>query len=204
MNARRMFRLYGIEVRSEFLRLLRTPIYAFSTLGLPLMFYAFFGLALNREAAGGLPPMARYLLASYGAFGVMAASLFGFGVRLAIDRGLGWLEVKRASPMPPPAYFTAKTVVCLCFSAILVALMFTMGVVFGGVRMAASQLLLLGASLVLGALPFCALGLAIGYFTTADSSPAVVNMLYLPMSFCSGLWIPLPFLPHAGAKYNWG
>ena len=28
------------------------------------------------------------------------------------------------------------------------------------------------------------------------AAPGVVNLLYLPMSFCSGLWIPLASLPH--------
>ena len=49
--------------------------------------------------------------------------------------------------------------------------------------------------LVLGSLPFCAMGLAIGYFVGPNSAPAVINMIYLPLSFCSGLWIPFIFLP---------
>ncbi len=50
--------------------------------------------------------------------------------------------------------------------------------------------------LVAGAIPFSAMGLAIGYFAKPNSAPAVVNLVYLPMSFCSGLWIPLFMLPH--------
>jgi ABC-2 type transport system permease protein len=50
-------------------------------------------------------------------------------------------------------------------------------------------------TLLLGAFPFCAFGLAIGYFAGPNSAPAVVNLLYLPMGFISGLWIPLPALP---------
>jgi len=29
----------------------------------------------------------------------------------------------------------------------------------------------------------------------ANSAPGIANMLYLPMSFCGGLWIPIMFLP---------
>ena len=50
-------------------------------------------------------------------------------------------------------------------------------------------------ALVAGAIPFCALGLAIGNFAGPNSAPAMVNMIYLPMAFCGGLWIPLQFLP---------
>jgi ABC-2 type transport system permease protein len=50
--------------------------------------------------------------------------------------------------------------------------------------------------LIAGSIPFSAMGLAIGYFAKPNSAPAVVNLIYLPMSFCSGLWIPLQILPH--------
>ena len=39
------------------------------------------------------------------------------------------------------------------------------------------------------------MGLAIGYFAGPTSAPAVINIFYLPMSFCSGLWMPFMFLP---------
>jgi ABC-2 type transport system permease protein len=51
------------------------------------------------------------------------------------------------------------------------------------------------ATLVGGSLPFCAMGLALGYFAGPNSAPATINIIYLPMSFCSGLWIPFMFLP---------
>jgi ABC-2 type transport system permease protein len=48
---------------------------------------------------------------------------------------------------------------------------------------------------VAGALPFGALGLAIGYWAGPNSAPALVNLIYLPMSICSGLWFPIQMLP---------
>ena len=39
------------------------------------------------------------------------------------------------------------------------------------------------------------MGLALGYFAKPNSAPAMVNLVYLPMSFCSGLWIPIFMLP---------
>src|SRR5262249_58961893 len=47
------------------------------------------------------------------------------------------------------------------------------------------------------AIPFCGLGLLLGCVASPNASPAVANLVCLPMSFCSGLWIPLPFLPSA-------
>ena len=50
-------------------------------------------------------------------------------------------------------------------------------------------------TLAAGSLPFSAMGLAVGYFTGPNSAPPTINLIYLPMSFCSGLWVPFMFLP---------
>ena len=55
-------------------------------------------------------------------------------------------------------------------------------------------------TLVLGSIPFSAMGLGLGYFAGPNSAPAMINLIYLPMSFCSGLWVPIMFLPKAAQK----
>ena len=135
------------------------------------------------------------LLATMGTFGVMGASLFGFAVSLAMERGQGWLQVKRASPMPLAAYFLAKLVSAMLFSLAIGVALLGIGYTFAHVRLAPLQALQLLGVLVGAAVPFGALGLALGYIARPNSAPAVVNLLYLPMSFCSGLWIPFFLLP---------
>lgn len=192
-----MPRVYWLEIKTEFLKLLRMRAYSISTVAFPVMFYSFFGLAMGPMGRGGRMPMAQYLLATYGAFAIVAAALYAFGVGVATERGLGWLQVKRASPMPAAAYFVAKGAVAVAFGTIVVALLFTMGAAFGDVRMPASHWLSLAGVLIAGALPFCALGLAIGCFAGPNSAPAAVNLIYMPLAFCAGLWIPIDFLPVA-------
>jgi ABC-2 type transport system permease protein len=187
--------IYIKEAKYEFLKYLRLPVYSASTLLFPVMFYILFGLIMGNHSAGLPVSITTYLIATYGTFGVMGASLFANGVGIASERGLGWTQVKRASPMPAFAYFAAKTAVSLLFSLIVVLLLLVLGVAFGGVRLAAQQAIELVATLAASAIPFCALGLAIGYFAGPNSAPAVVNLIYLPMSFASGLWIPVEFLP---------
>jgi len=184
------------EARYEFLKLARLPIYALSTIMFPVMFYILFGLLMNRGQELSRVGVATYLLATYATFGVMGASLFGFGVGLAGERGLGWLQVKRASPMPPFAYFFAKTVVCMTFSLIIVLILMTLGLLFGGVHLTLPQGMQLAATLVFGSITFCSMGMAIGFFAGPSSAPAIVNMIYLPLSFASGLWIPIQALPN--------
>jgi len=190
-----LLEIYLKEMKYEFLKNLRLRMYTASVLSFPIMFYVLFGLVLNSKEAIGGTGVPTYLIATYGTFGVMGASLFGTAAGLASDRGLGWLEVKRASPMPPFAYFAAKVATSLIFSAIIVLALFALGITFGGVRMPITEFAKLFGTLVVGSLPFSAMGLAVGYFTGPNSAPATINLIYLPMSFCSGLWVPFMFLP---------
>jgi ABC-2 type transport system permease protein len=50
--------------------------------------------------------------------------------------------------------------------------------------------------LLVGSLPFLALGLAIGYRVSANAAPAVVNLIGLPLYFASGIFLPVDRLPH--------
>jgi ABC-2 type transport system permease protein len=182
---------YALEAEYEFLRVLRTPAFAVPTLLFPPLFYLLFGLLLNRGSANA----AHYLFATYSVFGVMAPSLFGFGVGIAIERERGWFALKRVAPMPPGAYLVAKLVMAMLFAAIIYAVLALMAGTLGGVRLDAAQWLLLGAIALLGVLPFCTLGLMIGSRANANGAPALVNLIYLPMAFLSGLWMPLSMLP---------
>ena len=182
---------YALEAKYEFLRVLRTPSFAVPTLLFPPMFYLLFGLILNRGNAGA----AQYLFATYSVFGVMAPGLFGFGVGVAMERERGWLALKRVAPMPPGAYLFAKMAMAAIFALIIYCVLATMAATIGGLRFGAGQWLLLAAITVLGVLPFCALGLVIGSRVNASAAPAIVNFIYLPMAFLSGLWMPLSMLP---------
>ncbi len=182
---------YALESKYEFLRVLRTPAFAVPTLLFPPMFYLLFGLLLNR----GNDAAAHYLFATYSIFGVMAPGLFGFGVGVAIERERGWLALKRVAPMPPGAYLAAKMAMAMLFAGITYLVLACMAAGLGGIRMDAAQWLLLGVISVLGVLPFCALGLLVGSRVNASAAPAVINFIYLPMAFLSGLWMPLTMLP---------
>ena len=186
-----LWKIYWLESRCESLRLLRTPGFFLPALLFPVMFYLFFGVIFSMNPM----TMPTYLLATYGAFGVIGPALFSFGVGIAVERGQGWFDVKEASPMPASAYIISRINVTLLFSLAVILLLFIMGAVFGGVKLYTAQWLLLAGALLLGSLPFCALGLTLGLYLKSSSAPAVVNLIYLPMAFLSGLWVPINFFP---------
>jgi ABC-2 type transport system permease protein len=192
-----MPRVLAMETRAEFLKLLRLPAFVVPTLAMPVMFYVLFGLALGGGRTVASERVSTYMIATYGVFGVVGAALGGLGIGIAMERGQGWLLVKRASPMPPWAYFAAKVVMSMLFAACVAVLLFATALAAGHVRLPLGTWLALGGVLVVGAMPFCAMGCAVGATAGPNAAPAIMNLLYLPMSFASGLWIPYELLPRA-------
>src|SRR3954465_11488987 len=195
-----MLPIHWLEIKYEFIKMLRMPQYSLPTLFFPIIFYVFFALVFNGRSGSGMS-IATYMLATYGAFGVIGASLFGFGVGVAIERGQGWLQVKRTTPMPFSAYIVAKVAMSLVFSTIIVLALLFLGTTFGGVHIGFARALGLGCVLVSGSLTFCALGMVIGYMAGPNSAAPIVNLIYLPMAFLSGLWVPIWILPRALQRF---
>jgi ABC-2 type transport system permease protein len=142
----------------------------------------------------------REMLARFTVFGIMAPALFGFGITVALDRDRGLLQLKRALPMPPGAYLVSKLTMAMLFAAIISLALMLLAATVGQVVLFLVQWWALFVLAILGVVPFCSLGLLIGTLTKAQAAPAVVNLIYLPMSFLSGLLIPLEVLPHGLAR----
>jgi len=192
MPPRRVLGAYLAEARSECLRYLRAPGFMLPILLFPGLFYLVFGVLMGKSEGADA---ARYLLASYSIFGVMSPGLFGFGVSLAIEREGGLLTLKRALPMPPGAYLLGKMLMAMGAAAVVVLMLLAMALGLAHVALTPVQFGALLATGVLGVLPFCALGMLVGTLFKGQGAPGMLQLLYLPMSFLSGLWFPLPMLP---------
>ena len=187
--------LFTKETKYEFLKLLRHRAFSLATIGFPIMFYLLFGIANRHETMRGFS-IAKYLLGGYACFGLVGSALYGLGVGLAMERAQGWLDLKRASPMPPIAYLLAKCVTAIAFGLIIVAILTVIGVTLGGVQLSLGEISRMLAYTTVGAIPFAAMGLVLALVVPAGAATGVINLIYLPMSFLSGLWIPIEQLPH--------
>ena len=181
------------ETQYEFLKALRNRMYSLSTLGFPIMFYLLFGVT-NKHVGPGLN-IAEYLVAGYSCFGMIAAALFNLGAGIAFERAQGWLELKQASPMPRLVYLIAKVLTSMAFGVVIVAALVALGMTLGGVHITPVQFIHLAAVIVVGSIPFACLGLLLSLLMPPNAAPGIINLIYLPMSFCSGLWIPIQYLP---------
>ena len=191
MNNSRVIAAYASDIRFEFLKMVRTPAFALPTLLFPAMFYLLFGVLMsNPDPHVGLQTFARL-----GVFGTMAPGLFGFGVSLAFEREYGTLTYKQALPLPHGSYLLARMVMAMLFASIIASLLIVMALTIAHAPLTFGQALRVFVVEVLGVLPFCAIGLMVGAFVSGQAAPAVVNVIYLPLAFLSGLWVPLQFMP---------
>jgi ABC-2 type transport system permease protein len=172
--------------------MLRTPAFGIPFLSLPVALYLLFAVLLFGPALRADHKSAVFTFAAFDVFGVMGPGLFGFGAVVAMEREQGLLALKRALPMPPAAYLTAKLIMAMMFGVIVTATMIAAALTLGHLPLSAGQCASLTVINILGTLPFCALGLFIGTRTSGKAAPAIANLIYLAMIYLSGIMFPLP------------
>jgi ABC-2 type transport system permease protein len=157
-----------------------------------------------------------FLVASFGAYAVGSVMVNAFGIGVAVERGMKVDVLMRVTPLPPAVHLLAKVITTLVFALACVVLLVVYAVLVAGVAQPLGVWAAMTARLLVGAVPFVGLGLAIGYVAGPSSAPALANLVYLPLSFASGLFVPpnqlpgfvqriAPYLPtyHAG-QLAWG
>jgi ABC-2 type transport system permease protein len=192
MSNGRLMRAYLIEAKYECIRTLRNPAFGVPFFVLPWALYLLFAVLFFGDDIRRTPYATEFLYVGFSVFGVMGPGMFGFGVSVAIEREQGLLTFKRALPMPPPAYLISKMLMAMAFAGVVMTTMVLAADFAAHLSLHVSQLLLIAGILVVGSLPFCAIGLFIGTRASGKSSPAFVNLLFLPMIYLSGLMIPMP------------
>jgi ABC-2 type transport system permease protein len=188
----RVVRAYLSEVKYETLRMLRSPAFSIPFLLLPVPVYLFFGVLLAAPATAKNPAVANYLFSGFLAFAVMGPALFGAGCALALERDAGFLRLKRALPAPGGSYLVAKTAMAMAFAALAALTVVAAGLAAGKVTLSAAQIVTMVTIMVLGAIPFAAMSLFVGAYASGSAAPAYINVIFLPMLWLSGLFIPLP------------
>jgi ABC-2 type transport system permease protein len=185
-------------LRYELLRTLRNRRFFLLSLGFPLIL--FFVIASpnrhvhNFDGSGISFPL--YYMVGMATFGTMSAML-SCGARIAAERAVGWNRQLRITPLSPRSYFRAKVITGYMMAAITLVALYAAGTSLG-VSLTASQWLRMTGLILLGLVPFAALGIMLGHMLTPDSiGPAIGGGISL-LALLGGVWFPLGghgFLP---------
>ena len=192
MPSSRTLKAYFTEAKYESLRMLRSPSFGAIFLSLPVLLYLLFAAVIYGHALQSDPKASIAVFTGFSVFGVMGPAMFGFGVNVAIEREQGLLRFKRAIPAPAGAYVTAKMLMAILFATIIMISMGLAALFVAHVATTPSRIASIAAINVIGAVPFCAIGLLIGTIVKGAAAPGFTNLVYLPMLYLSGLFFPLP------------
>jgi ABC-2 type transport system permease protein len=187
-------RLFLHELENQQRLFWRSRESAFFTFALPIILLVILG-SVYGDADIEDEPAAPYLVAGMIGFGVVATAYAGLAINVVIRRESGVLKRVRGTPLPPATYLGAAIASTLVVIAIEVIAQVLIGryVIDGGWPANAGAL---AVALLLGAVAFAALGLATtGFVRSAEGSSAIVNAIYLPMVFISGVFFSVSALP---------
>jgi ABC-2 type transport system permease protein len=172
----------------------RAPEFLAGALLVPLLLYGMFGMSNGSTLPAGTP-VATFMLVSIGAYGVVSLAIFVLGEDVAKERGRGWIRTLHATGFPPAVHLGAKTLSGVGHALLVVVALGLLAGLGAGVDLAPGQWLGLGATLVGGFVAFAPLGLAIAFLVRPRTATVVANVVFLPLSFASGFFVPLAELP---------
>lgn len=186
--------LWAYYVRSEILKLFRMPMFSLPTLLFPIAFFAMFGMPFKNVQQLGINNGV-FMMESFGTYAVMSVAMSSFSASIAVERGTGWNQLLKTTPMRTWTFFSGKIAMALFFELITLVAFLMFGDVVGHIHMAFSSWCQLTGLLLIGLFPFVTLGFFLGYVSGPTSATIVANLIFLPLSFASGLFIPLQMLP---------
>ncbi len=187
-------RLFRHELKGELLLYVRSRELAFFTFLLPMVFFVLLGSTYGHDTVDGVKG-SRFLEAGMIGYGAISISFAGLAIVLVIRRETGVLKRLRATPLPAPAYVAALLSAFLVAFAVEVVGLVLLGRLLFGIAVP-DRIGSLVLALLLGAVSFCGLGIGLtALMRSAEGASAVVNAIYLPMSFLAGAFFSPSHFP---------
>jgi len=188
------------QTKYELIAFRRNPAAVFFTFIFPLMFLVIFNVVFGDEdieSNGREIDTSTFYVPGIVGLSVISACYTNLAMSIAYSRDRGLLKRIKGTPLPAIAFFAGKILQATMVSVILVLLVVGVGVALYGVDPPPSERIpAFFVALLVGAIAFCALGLAItAVIPNADAAPAVVNASILPLLFISNIFIPTANAP---------
>lgn len=181
-------------VRYELLRLTRNKRFFIFSLGFPLALYLTIA-GSNKKQMIDLGTFSitfpLYYMVSMAGYGAMIAAISG-GARIAAERSVGWNRQLRLTPLRPRVYFRVKVLTAYLMALVSIALLYIAGISYGVRIDPFSRWLGMTALILVGLLPFIALGVLAGHLLTVDSMGPALGGGSAFFGFLGGQWFPLP------------
>lgn len=182
------------ELRAQQLLFWRNREAAFFSFLFPILLLVLIGSVYGDEPIEGVSAPTFLLIGLLG-YGVSANAFAALAITLVIRREAGLLKRVRGTPLGPGTYLAAVIGSTVIVIALEVVSQLLLGVYLLDAHWPERPLYFVFA-IGLGAAAFAALGIAVTTAVrTAEGSSAVVNAIYLPTAFISGVFFSTEEMP---------
>src|SRR5262249_12394136 len=110
--------------------------------------------------------------------------------RISVERTLGWTRQLRLTRLRPRAYLATKIGAAYLTALITIIVLYGAGISLG-VSLSAGDWLRMTGLIVVGLLPFAALGIMLGHLVGTDALGPVIGGSTALLAFLGGVWFPL-------------
>ncbi|MEU8001834.1 ABC transporter permease [Catellatospora sp. NPDC049111] len=174
----------------------RMPVYWVPALLFPLVFFGLFGYT-NATSLAKIGLGSEYVITPFLLFTTLNVTIVSLSAGVAADRENPWEQRLRVLPLPALSRFAGRLLYVLGFNLVSWIPLLLLAVFTTDLRLPPEQWPLWLGGVLLGAIPFGLLGMAIGYRFPPQGAMTVANILFMLLAFLGGLFVPVKQLPAA-------
>lgn len=183
--------MLGRQVRHELVALRRTPVVLVLGIGFPLGFFVLVAAVVGNEtidARAGVR-VAQFVAPAFASFGLVLSCFSFLAVGLVEARVTGVLKRQNGTPAPRWVVLGGRMGAALVLGMTSVVLVLGVGVVGYDVQLLGRSLVGVLVTLVVAALTFAALGLAVAVLaSTPQAAQAITSGVVFPLAFISDIF----------------
>jgi ABC-2 type transport system permease protein len=193
-------RLAGHQFHADLRCFWRNTQAVFFTLLLPVLFLVIFASVFRNatvKVPGGSMSESVYYVPGIISYGLIAAAFSNLAVSVVRNRETGIYKRRRATPLPASAVIAGRALVGVLTALAITVVLLAIGWAAYGASIPGHTAPALILDIIVGAVVFCCLGFAVAALIgNIDAAQPVILATVLPLSFISGVFIPISELPH--------
>jgi ABC-2 type transport system permease protein len=177
-----------LHTRYQLLEQTRVPMAVVGNIAFPALSFLFF--IVPQSALRDDPGAATSAAGQLALVSVLSVCLFSFGLGTAEERSTPWDPYLRTLAAGVAPRLGAKVITGLAFAAVGVGVIAVIAALLTSATATPGQLATAVLALLVAGTPFLLMGIALGYLLPVKAALPAVQMIFLPMAFAGGLFLP--------------
>lgn len=168
----------------------RNPAATFFTVIFPIVFLLLFGLIFGDEIHDSGAKISTFQVPGILGMSIVSATFVNLAMGSVFKREAGQLKRLRGTPLRPLVWVAGQILASLILVVVMTILVTVIGRLLFGVAFNIETIGVFVVTVLLGAIVFSALGLAVtAIIPNQDAAPAVTNAIVLPLYFISDIFL---------------